>query len=255
MNPRNLLIALSIVHKGNWDGIMKAIRSRERPDVDVDALVAGLHSKVTTILDDDYPEGLRHAYKPPFVLYYYGNLSLAGECERCIGYVGSRKAGEYGLKMAKTLCSGLAEKGYSIVSGLAYGIDKAAGEASLDYGKSIAVLGNGIDYEYPSENAPLQRDIKEKGLLISEYPNDVPPTPDKFPSRNRIVAGISSATVVGEAYRHSGTLITVSLALGMGRDVLAVPYRADEDSACNLLIKEGAPAVETVEDVLSYIRK
>ena len=252
---RNLLVALSLTYKGDWDKIMLAIKNRERPTIDPDEAVLAVHTKFTTIFDNDYPEGLRNAYKPPFVLFYYGNLTLAKEMSRCVSYVGSRDASEYGIKMAHTLCSGLAEQGFTIVSGLALGIDRAAGDAALPYGRSIAVLGNGPDYFYPEENRDLQEELKTKGLVISEYPNDTPPVPKMFPLRNRIVAGLSKALIVGEAHPHSGTLITVAQALNMGRDVLAVPFHADEESFCNTLIKEGAMAVETVSDVVDYVGK
>ncbi|MEE3401729.1 MAG: DNA-processing protein DprA [Candidatus Enteromonas sp.] len=253
---RKIIIALSLIHKGDWQKIMHAVQHHEVPKHNVvEELVAGLKCGVTTIIDKDYPEGLRHAHKPPFALYYYGNISLLQEENKVISYVGARMASDYGAQMAKKLCEGMAQKGYTVASGLAIGIDKAAGEAALPYGKAVAVLGNGIDYVYPSENAVLQSEIKEKGLLISEYPGDTQPTPDKFPMRNRIIAGVGRAVVVGEAYQHSGTLITVSFALDMGRDVLAVPFRGDEGSACNLLIKEGAPLVENVDDILNCLGK
>jgi DNA processing protein len=250
---RKIIIALSLIHKGDWQKIMHAVQHHEVPEHDIEELAGSVKCKVTTIIDKDYPEGLRHAQKPPFALFYYGDLSLLNDSSKVIAYVGSRMASEYGVKMATDICGELSDAGFAIASGSSIGIDAAAERAASERGKAVMVLGNGIDYVYPSSNAEMQKTIAEKGLVISEYPGDTPPTPDKFAAKNRIIAGISNAVVVGEAHKHSGTLITVSFALNMGRDVMAVPYHGDEDSACNLLIKEGATLVENANDILACL--
>jgi len=250
MNGRDILIYLSIRHLGDWDKILASIKKRE--DFDLSKALEEtkkITSKVVTIVDPDYPSSLKEAPKPPFVLYYHGDLGLIGERKKCITYIGSRKASSYGLKMAKSLCGAAAKEGFSLVSGLAHGIDGAAGRAALPHGRAVAVLGNGIDYFYPAENSPLQREIKQRGLLLSEYPFATPPLPERFPARNRLLAALSQLTVVGEASPRSGTLITVGYALSIGRDVACIPYRADEESACNALIKDGAPMIETPQDL------
>jgi DNA processing protein len=250
MNGREILIFLAVKFDGEWDKIVASIRNRDFFDPkEAEATLASVKSQVVTIVDPDYPASLKEAPKPPFVLFYYGNLGLIDDKKMCISYVGSRKASPYGLKMAHQFCSSFAEDGFSVVSGLAYGIDAAAARAAMPAKKAVAVLGNGPDYYYPPENAALQRQIKENGLLISEYPGESAPNPERFPARNRLIAALSQCTVVGEASKHSGTLITVAHALGIGRDVCCVPYPADEESACNALIKEGAPMVENAADV------
>lgn len=254
MNGRDILIYLSIHHLGDWDKIVTSIKHRD--DVSLTAVasaVKSLTSKVVTIVDPDYPVSLKEAPKPPFVLYYYGDLSLIDDRKRCLTYIGSRQASNYGLKMTKSICEAASKEGFAIISGLAKGIDGAAEKAALSQGKAVAVLGNGIDYFYPAENSALQRDMKTKGLVLSEYPFATPPRPECFPARNRILAALSQLTIVGEAKSRSGTLITVGYALSIGRDVACVPYRADEESACNALIKEGAPMVESLEDVLDLV--
>jgi DNA processing protein len=120
-------------------------------------------------------------------------------------------------------------------------------------GKTIAVLGNGLNVNYPKDNEVLQKEIENNGLVVSEYPNNVEAHKDNFPVRNRIVAGLSDAIIVSEAKRKSGTMITVSRALEMGKDIFCVPYKIGEDSGCNSLIKEGAKLIETHEDVLNEL--
>lgn len=250
MNGREILIFLAIKFDGEWDKIVASIRNRDFFDPkEAEATLAGVKSKVVTIVDPDYPASLKEAPKPPFVLFYYGNLGLIDDKKLCISYIGSRKASPYGLKMATSICSDFAKDGISVVSGLAKGIDTAAAEAAIGLKKTVAILGNGPDYCYPPENADLQRRIKEDGLLISEYPGESAPNPERFPARDRLIAAVSQCTVVGGASRRSGTLITVAHALGIGRDVCCVPYPADEESACNALIKEGASLIENAKDV------
>lgn len=251
---RDMILALSIIHKGDWQAIMRSVKNHEVLAYDhVQHIVSGIKSKAVTILDDEYPKGLKNMRKPPFALFYYGDLSLVHDGSKVVAYVGARTAGAYGVKTAENICGELSDAGYVIVSGSSIGIDAAAERVALERGKPVMVLGNGIDYVYPSSNAETQNAVAEKGLVISEYPGDTPPTPDKFVSKNRIIAGISNAVVIGEAHRHSGTLITASFAISMDKDVMAVPYRGDEDSACNLLIKEGATLVENAKDVLDCI--
>ena len=147
----------------------------------------------------------------------------------------------------------MAQKGVTVVSGLAKGIDAAAIKGAVDRGKAVGVLGNGLDYYYPAENRLLQEEVAEKGLLLSEYPDGVKPEKRHFPDRNRILAGLSCLTLLGGSKSHSGTLITAGFALDFGRDVACLPYRADEDSGNNLLIQTGACLVQNTEDVLDLM--
>ena len=252
MDRGKILFYLSTFYKGNWDLIRKEIEKKEPLNVEeseIDEMIGKCKSKFITIFDEEYPEALRHAYKPPFLLFYRGNISLIKDFNKCVSCVGSREASKYGKNVCESICSNLAEDGYTIVSGLAKGIDLVAATSSLDYGKCVAVLGNGLNHKYPKANAELQERIEEEGLLLSEYPDDILPTRSSFPERNRIIAGISKLTILGESYSHSGTLITAMFALNMGRDVACIPYPADTHSTNNILIKEGAYLVENAADV------
>lgn len=251
LKPREILISLALKYEGDWDKITEAIKAKEKLD---EAFIEEASStKAITLLDAEYPTALRQCYKPPIVLFYEGDISLMRDMNTCVAYVGSRNSTPYGNEMARTICQGLAKEGFKIVSGLARGIDTQALASAVNESKAIAVLGNGIGYCYPSENTDLYEAIKAKGLVISEYPKMTKPTHETFPMRNRIVAGLSKALVVGEASRRSGTMITVNYALSYNRDVGCVPFRATEDSACNSLIKEGAFMVESVKDVLDML--
>jgi DNA processing protein len=183
------------------------------------------------------------------VLFYRGDISLLKDENKCVSYIGSRLASPYGLECARNLAGGLAKEGFVIVSGLAMGIDAAATEAALDAGgKAVGVLGCGIDRCYPDSSVPLYERLKKEGLVISEYPFRTPPDGEHFPHRNRIVAAASKGIIVGEASKKSGTLITVGYALGFTKEIGCVPYQADADSACNILIKEGAAMIENLDD-------
>ncbi|MCQ2792141.1 MAG: DNA-processing protein DprA [Bacilli bacterium] len=257
MLGKDLLVYLSLKYKGDFKKMIDAIHKKEEvnDEVAMKALKT-IKSKYITILDQAYPEELRHVYMPPLVLYYYGDISLLKSEEVKVAVIGSRESTSYGEKMTRDLVEPLAKKRRIIVSGLARGIDAIAHDTCIkSKGKTIAVLGSGIDYCYPTSNRKLYDEIKMNHLLISEYPNALSPTPDNFPSRNRIVAGIANKVLVTEAYINSGTNITVLYALRQGKDVMAVPHEANHQSACNRLIQDGAFLVENAEDVLYLTEK
>ena len=217
-------------------------------------MVDKLPYKAITLLDANYPQCLKHIYKPPIVLFYYGDISLIGDYDRNISIVGSRENSEYGANITREIAGGLAEKGYVIVSGLARGIDGIAHASAIEKGgKTVAILGCGIDICYPSENLELYREIKENHLLISEYPGNTSIQPYYFPIRNRIIAGLSKTLVVTEAFHSSGSLITAALALQGNTDVMCVPHEAGKQSGCNKLISLGAFLVESAEDVIEQM--
>lgn len=251
MNGKDILLCLSLRHNGDWEKIMEGIRSHETVgEEEAKSAEKSVSCSYVTILDGNYPESFRHCYRPPLVLFYYGNFSLLSDEGSCIAYIGSRDATPYGLKMARTLAGDLANKGYVIVSGLARGIDAEATRAALDaHGHAIGILGCGIEVCYPSSSHDLYERLKKDGLLLSEYPLKVSPTPENFPQRNRLVASSSKGIIVGEASKKSGTLITVAYALGLTKEIGCVPYPADCGSACNALIKEGASMIENASDV------
>ena len=207
--------------------------------------------KAVILFDCSYPEILKQIYDPPIVLYYKGSFRLS---EFSIAMVGSRKTTNYGAYTAKKLSYELALRGVQIISGLARGIDSIAHEGCLDAGgKTVAVLGCGLDYIYPPENFYLYENIlKAGGLILSEYPPGTPPLQHHFPARNRIISGLSSGVLVVEAAKRSGSLITASFALEQGREVFAVPGNIDcvYSKGTNQLIRDGAKMVLGIEDIL-----
>ena len=258
MNGNDVLLHLSEITGGSWEAIAEHIRSRTPLTAeDVESTRKKVPTPFITFLDMEngkYPEDFREVARPPFVLYYQGNLELIAKREKCVAIIGSREASPYGLSMARKLSEDLAKNGYTVVSGLAKGVDAAALEAAVPYGKAVGVLGNGLGKYYPTINKELQKRIASQGLLLTEYPYDTPPEAKNFPSRNRIIAFLSSIVVVAEAKPRSGTLLTVAFAIDAGRDVGAVPYRADEESACNRLIQDGAAMILSAEDVMYQIQ-
>ena len=201
--------------------------------------------------DANYPAYLREIYDPPPVLYVRGALD-AGEGERSVAIVGARAAHPAGLALARALGRDLAAAGATVVSGLARGIDTEAHRgALLAEGRTVAVVGAGLDCIYPKENASLALQIAERGGLVSELPLGTGPAPHNFPRRNRIIAGWVCGVVVVEAAIKSGSLITARLALESGRDVMAVPGHPSSlgSAGTNALIRDGARLVRDAQDV------
>lgn len=205
--------------------------------------------------DEDYPPLLREIPKAPEILYLRGDF--ADWTRPLVAIVGTRKATNYGLKAARELASDLAARGVVIVSGLALGIDAAAHKGALDAkGLTLAVLGSGVNQIYPSTNAGLAREIMEKGgAIISEFPPDHPPDKWTFPQRNRIVAGLTQATIVIEAPEKSGALITAYLALDFNREVGAVPgeITSVNSMGANALLRRGAAVIRNADDALELL--
>ncbi|MCC1492154.1 DNA-processing protein DprA [Cognatishimia sp. F0-27] len=203
--------------------------------------------------DRDYPLELAHIDDAPPILWTVGTPRILGR--PMVAVVGARNASSLGLRMARTLSRGLAEAGLVVASGLARGIDTVAHHTALEQG-TVAVMGGGVDVYYPKENRGLARDILDSGgALISEQPMGLQPMARHFPMRNRIVSGLSQAVVVVEAAAKSGSLITARAALEQGREVLAVPGHPFDARAggCNMLIRDGARLVRSVEDVLEAL--
>lgn len=213
-----------------------------------------------TINSKEYPEKLNHLSDPPYVIFYKGNLELLkGEL---IAVIGARKYSGYGAQVTKVISKELSENNFTVVSGLAAGIDSIAQRSVIDYpGKTIGVLGCGIDIIYPKSNRLLYEDIlKNHGLIISEFLPNTPPMAYNFPRRNRIISGISKKLIIIEATDKSGSLITVNYALELGMDVMAVPGPVfnGNSEGCNKLIRDGAkPFTEMVDlyDFLSIIKE
>lgn len=228
-----------------------------RDGLDLEAEVRRLERqgvKALTWEDADYPPNLRQVYNPPPVLYVRGSIEARDEW--AVAIVGTRRASVYGKEAAQMLSAGLAKAGVTVVSGLARGIDTVAHRSCLEAGgRTLAVLGCGVDIVYPQENARLAAEIVERGALVSEYPLGTRPESRNFPPRNRIVSGLTLGTVVVEGDMGSGALITAGFAAEQGREVLAVPGSifARNCRGTNRLIQQGAKMVCTVGDVLEEL--
>lgn len=207
---------------------------------------------IVSILDEEYPKMLKEIYDAPISLYCKGNKAILKE--KAIGIVGCRDASQYGKKAAKYFAYQLASQNIVIVSGLAKGIDSYAHMGTIcAKGKTIAVLGNGLDRIYPEENRVLAEKIIETGgAIVSEYPLGTKPDKMNFPARNRIISGLSKGILVVEAKEKSGTLITVDFALEQGRDVFVVPGNINSINSVgtNDLIKQGAKMVTHYQELL-----
>ena len=204
--------------------------------------------------DVEYPKNLRNIHNPPRQLYVNG--AFAESDGVAIAVVGSRRASIYGLQMAEQFGYELAERGVTVVSGMARGIDSAAHRGALKAkGRTIAVMGSGHDVIYPPENADLYKEIAATGAVVTEYEGNAEPSPWNFPQRNRIISGLSLGVLVVEAARNSGALITADLAAEQGREVFALPGKISSatSSGTNELIKDGARLVQTVDDILEEL--
>jgi len=227
------LLYYSLKYVGDYAKIRQAIIHNE-PFKTIE-----YNGKYLCILENSYPLSLRSLKQAPFIIYYEGNCDLLNQA--CIGIVGSRKIIPYGKAMTELWAKTMNQK-YVIVSGLARGVDTVAHQIALQGLSTIAVLGCGIEYIYPYENAELYRLIKAKGCIISEYPGKTPPLNHHFPFRNRLIAALSKSLLVMQAGLKSGSLITVNYALDLGKDIHCIPYRSTdlEGLGCNVLIQQGA---------------
>ena len=285
MEPREALVALNLIehvgpvrvrqlleHFGDAPTILRAARSqllqvRGIGEDTADAIahweqtisldaelkrIAEFGCRVVTQADPEYPEQLRQIYDPPIVLYVKGELSAKDK--NAVSMVGSRMTTHYGIEVARKLAYQLAYLGITVVSGGARGIDTASHQGALTgKGRTIAVLGTGINLVTPPENVKLFEQIAANGALVTQFPFNRPADKQSFPIRNRIVAGMTLGTVVVEANLTSGALITANFATEYGRQVFAVPGRIDSprSKGCHDLIKKGAKLCEGAEDILS----
>lgn len=204
-----------------------------------------------TIRDEIYPDSLRQIKNPPTILFYYGTLDPSA---KRVAMVGTRRVTSYGRRVANELAEFLARAGFTIVSGAAAGIDTSSHWGALKTGRTVAVLGCGIDSVYPKENRELLKKISERGAVISEYSPFTPPNAGFFPARNRIISGLSFGTIVVEASERSGAIITADLARQQGRDVFAIPGDVDAESmrGCHRLAQRGAILIAKPQDVVDF---
>jgi DNA processing protein len=235
------------------DKVISAVKQAKTSLVPEEYFNTLLHSKINILIlyDNEYPDILKNIPTPPFILYYKGHFPTF---TKSIGIVGTRKITSYGKTVTEALTQELVSAGFLIVSGLARGVDTIAHQTCIDNdGKTIAVLGGGINQIYPPENYKLAEQIIEKyGCIMSEFPPDYPHMPGNFPARNRIISGLSDAVLVTEAAEDSGSLITARYAAEQGKDVFAVPGPITSNLAKGplSLIKDGAKLVTNVDDIL-----
>ncbi len=244
-----LVLYFSLKYDGDFGKIYQAILDKEPVDEMLKNVLKGkLNCQYTTLFSHDYPECLKQINNPPFVLYYYGDLSLINK--KTIGIIGMRDCDEYGRHATEYFTNELVKKGYVVVSGMAKGVDSIAHKSAIETGgKTIAVLGTGIEYCYPKENKDLYNELKKNHLVLSEYPFNVAPCKKLFPYRNRIVSALSSKILITQSRVKSGTMITAGYALEQGKDVYCVPGRFYDFEGCNKLINQGAYLVHDVKDI------
>ncbi len=238
-------LARAIARFDGWAAVEEQLRRLDRAE-----------ARLVTWSDESYPDLLRHIHDPPMFLHVRGNLedAVSGTAP-AIAVVGSRSPSSYGRRMARVLSAGLVEHGVTIVSGMARGIDAEAHWAALrGGGRTVAVLGCGIDVIYPTEHHHLMLRAANCGAIVSEFPMATQPEAENFPGRNRIISGMSLGTVVVEAAARSGSLITANFALEQGREVFAVPGPVGARSqGPHKLLRQGAVLAESANDVLKEI--
>ena len=258
-NPDRVLKASSeelITVEGIRGKVIKGIKEfKQAARVEQELELMHKHKvNLVSCMDDVYPAQLLNIYDPPPFLYVKGELRRREPCP--VAVVGSRFASTYGMMVTERICRDMAREGVTVVSGMARGVDTAAHRGALSArGRTIAVLGCGIDVDYPPENRKLKDEIASSGAVVSELPMSTAPAGCHFPKRNRIISGLSLGVVVVEASHRSGSLITARLALEQGRDVFAVPGSIDSmrSRGTHKLIKEGAKLVEDARDIISEL--
>lgn len=231
----------------------KEIRSNWDPDLELKK-AEHFGFRIFCFTDADYPSNLKRISDPPPVLYGWGNFDYGDDI--AVAIVGTRNPTPLGAFTAKDLAAQLCYQGLTIVSGMARGIDSEAHRGALEAnGRTIAVLGSGLDRPYPQENEPLMEKIAKQGMVLSEFPLGTEPYAKNFPARNRIISGLSLGVVVVEATQDSGSLITAGFALEQGREVFAVPGNIENDRSKgpHKLIRQGAKLVENYRDILSEL--
>lgn len=249
---RSALACVEGIGRVRADGICSA-----RGEVDVEkelSLVVKAGAQLLCWDSPSYPVGLKNIYDPPPVLYVEGQLQ--SEDATAVAIVGTRRPSRYGLEQAERFAAALARAGFTVVSGLARGIDSAAHHGALKAGgRTIAVQGCGLGRVFPPENADLYRAISAQGAVVSEFPMLSEPLRENFPRRNRIISGLSVAVLVIEGPLRSGAMITARMAMEQGRDVFALPGRIDNLAAAgtNQLIRDGACLVRSLEDILDEL--
>ncbi len=249
----DILLYFSLKYKGDFKKIYQAIVDKEEINQkELDKSKQRMECKYTTIVSDDYPQTLKHIEKPPFVIYYYGDLNLVNQ--KTLGVAGTTKPSQYGIDITCTFVKDLVENNRVLVNGLDLGIDEITTQQVIDSkGKNIVVLPCGIDCCYPEKHRELYEELKENHLMMSEYPFDLKHEKSNSFARNRLIAGLSEALLVTETEIESTNMITVGYTLDQGKYVMCIPSSISSQSGCNTLIKQGAMLVEDAGEVLNYL--
>lgn len=247
MNKQEYLAQLSYEYDGEWTSIAKAIKKQIQPSFH------HINENYLTIFDTNYPKAFLSLRYPPWVIFYAGNLELLNQPKMTI--VGSRDICPYGKKVTEEIVTELSKK-YVIVSGLAKGVDGIAHQTAMKQGHTIGVIGNGLDIPYPICNKELYQQMKQKQLILSEYPAKTPPKKYHFPWRNRLIAALGDACIVTQATVRSGTMITVNEALELSKEIYCIPYPYEQEvgEGNNLLISQGAQILYSLEQLQQTFR-
>ena len=229
-------------YNGDWDAIAKAVSRNETP------VLQDIHEPYITLLDENYPACLKQLQYPPWILFYRGDVSLLNKPMTTI--IGSRTLTPYGACMTVN-CASILKERYVLVSGLAKGADALVHRTAFAGGHTIGVIGSGFSRCYPPVNRPLYTEMAANHLILSEYPYPCGVRKEHFPWRNRILAALGSSLIVTQAALHSGTMITVSEALQLGRDIYCFPWPYEDacGAGCDRLIEEGAMVLYTEEQI------
>ena len=256
-NIHDILVAMSVKSSGDWEKVYMMLKQKVPiTKEEIDEAYGKLKCKCLVFTDAIYPESLKNIWHPPLVLFYYGNISLL-DSSKIISVVGSREPNEYSIETTERIIREILNKDREVViaSGMAKGIDSKAQRTAMDLGMGvISILGSGIDRPYPDSSADLYQYCKSgKGLVLSEYPLEIPPERDHFPFRNRIIAGLCRSLLVTECKVRSGTSVTVWHAIEFGKNVLVVPHDYKDDDMTGQLIKDGADVALEGSDILNTL--
>ncbi len=257
---REIVLGLSVRCRGEWKEIYDIIEKKKKiEDEEIQEAIRNQKSSFVCITDESFPECLKNVYQPPFLLYYYGDISLLSRRRRLTA-IGTRAPNSYQEKMMKKLIGETIEHfngDLVVVSGMAIGLDGIAMKEAMHRGAPIiAVLGSGIDAPYPSENIDIYDYCRSgKGLVLSEYPGKTEPLASHFTFRNRILAATGKVCFIGGGKIRSGTSSTARQALELGRDILALPCDVSGDDLTNSLIQDGARPVLSYVDIVEAIKE
>lgn len=250
---RDVLIYFSIIAKGDWERTMTFLRNRTNLPApsEMERVVGPYRKKALTIIDDEYPDWIRQLLRPPFVIFYEGDISLLNDQSRIVSILSGPDADNaYAIERTASIVAEAVEGGAIIMAGLSKGAQQAALEAALKKGPAILILCNGLGKAYPADAAELQERARKKGLVISFYEDQEDPSPYHVRERNCFLGQANKLVFLPGCRYHDGSLLSLAIALRLGRDVACLPYRAGDEFLNNQFIFEGASLVESGRDLL-----